>query len=95
MRDFSANIALKLEKQLSEQQQLSPTKGLKKLPTINVDGESIKIEETNEVLQDDSDQFLTDYCSICCTNEIAIGGEPLTEKEKENTFEFSCKHRFC
>ena len=35
--------------------------------------------------------ILDNYCKICYSCEIAIGDEPLNEE----TFEFSCQHRFC
>ena len=45
--------------------------------------------------EEESDDLFSDLCTICYTNQIVLGTEPLTEKEKIDTFEFSCKHRFC
>ena len=60
-----------------------------------VEGEPLKLEQTNELYHEDSESLLNEYCSICYTNNIIIGVEPLSDQEKEGTFEFSCKHRFC
>ena len=43
-------------------------------------------------LSKEEDMIDYDYCTICWTNEIQTGKEPIKDA---TTFEFPCQHRFC
>ena len=93
MRDFSANMALKLKRQFSE---MSPTK-MKRVFSVDKDDEffkesKISVSDDKIINETDSESLFDNYCSICYVNEIVVNGE---DHFDEQTFEFSCKHRFC
>jgi len=78
LRDFTANIALKLKQEFSVQ---SPLK-IKRMPSILVDDKILKEDRS---IEDDFNELMYDYCSICYTTTIQSGDEPITDGK---TFEF-------
>ena len=69
MRDYSANFALKLQIQHSEDKSPALRLPKKKLPTVVLHDfellENQHVFQEQEQHHEDSDELLTDYCSIC------------------------------
>ena len=93
IRENAANIGLRLCSQFSGQ---SPTRVKRMisyqddplLRNSGRDSEELGIDE--EGLEDET-SLLDNFCQICYMREIVTGDKPVNEQ----TFEFSCKHRFC
>ena len=66
MREYAHSFGLKIHKQMSEN---SPTKLMKKQPTLMVDDQPIETV-TRPVEDELEDLLFQDYCPICFTNEI-------------------------